>query len=226
MSEPKHEQIVTKHPIPDALEHEILHVIMRLARICSLVFRQTYYPMIAVFVLLNFTFLQNLSYNLRTMVLLEVALYTMLLPYLACSIFDRLTCNTVVARHLRARRQVHHFITYLGFVLCIFMLQRLRMPFFVVAYLRVAIAYQVACMFIGVFWNVSTQCAAAASVVGCIVSYSLLMDYNALLWICLAILMNGMVATSRVLMRRHTVAQVVAGSAVGLSSSVLVMFVL
>lgn len=215
----------TENQIPDVLEKEMMHLLMRIARICSLLFRQTYYPIIAVFVLLNFTFLHNLSRELRMMVLLMVALYTLVLPHLICKAIDVAAAGTFMDRYPRALRQVHHLITFLGFVLCIFMLGRLRMPFFLVAYLQVAVVYQTVCLLIGVFWNISMQSAAAASVGGCLLSYSLLMDYDATAWVCGATVMTGLVSTSRVLMRRHSVAQTLAGSLVGLLSSLLVMFV-
>lgn len=215
----------TEDRMPDVLEKEMMHLLMRIARICSLLFRQTYYPIIAVFVLLNFTFLHNLSHELRMMVLLMVALYTLVLPHLICKAIDVAAAGTFIDRYPRVLRQVHYLVTFLGFVLCIFMLGRLRMPFFLVAYLQVAVVYQTACLIIGLFWNISTQSAAAASVAGCLLSYSLLMDYDATAWVCVAIVMNGLVSSSRVLMRRHTVAQTMAGSLVGLVSSLLVMFV-
>ena len=215
----------TENQIPDMLEKEMMHLLMRIARLCSLLFRQTYYPIIAVFVLLQFTFLHTLSRELRMMVLLMVALYTLVLPHLICKAIDVAAAGTFMDRYPRVLRQVHHLITFLGFVLCIFMLGRLRMPFFLVAFLQGAEVYQTACLIIGLFWNISMQSAAAASVAGCLLSYSLLMDYDATAWVCGATVMTGLVSTSRVLMRRHTVAQTTAGSLVGLLSSLLVMFV-
>lgn len=225
MIDSKNSETSVENQIPDALEKEMMHLLMRFARICSLLFRQTYYPLVAVFVLLNFTFLQNLSRELRMLVLLMVALYTLVLPHLICKAIDVAVAGTFMDRHPRILRQVHYLVTLLGFVLCIFMLNRLRMPFFLVAYLQVAVVYQTVCLMIGLFWNISTQSAAAASVAGCLLSYSLLMDYDATAWVCGATVMNGLVSSSRVLMRRHTVVQTTAGSLVGLASAVLVMFV-
>lgn len=225
MTEPKERETGMEGQIPDVLEKEMLHLLMRFARICSLLFRQTYYPLLAVFLLINFTFLHNLSRELRTTVLMVVAIYTLVLPHLICKAIDVIVAGTFMDRYPRILRQAHYLVTFLGFVLCIFMLNRLCMPFFVVAYLQVAVVYQTICLIIGMFWNISTQSAAASSVTGCLISYSLLMEYNVVGWVCMSIVMNGLVSSSRVLMRRHTVAQTMAGSLVGLASAVLVMFV-
>ncbi len=225
MEETKEELSVT-HRIPDAFDGELLHLVMRGARLVSLLFRQTYYPLVAVFVLLNFTFLRMLSLRFRLVVLAQVAIFTIVIPYLLCLLFDHVTRNSIVDRYPRARRQVHHLITYACFVLCINILQHMHMPFFVLAYLWVAVTYQVVCLFVGVFWNISTQCAAAGSVVGTLTAYSLVMNFNAIWWLILCILICGLVASSRVLMRRHTVLQAVVSTWVGVLCGFLVFLLL
>ncbi len=222
----KEEPCVARRPAAEGGEEQWSHTVMRAAWLVSLLFRQTYYPLVAVAVLLNVSFLRLLSLQLRVVVVAEVAVFTIVFPHLANSLFDYATQRTVVARRPRMRRQVHHLFTYIGFVLCIQALQRLHMPFFVMAYLWAAVTFQVVCLFVGMFWNISVQCAAAGSVVGSLMAYSLVMNRNAVWWLCLAVLMCGLVGTSRMLLRRNSLAQVVAGMWTGIVCGALVVLLL
>ncbi len=204
-----------------ALDRELTHVVLMLCKVVSLLFRQSYYPLLSVFVLLNFTYLNMLSLQFRLAVLFEVFLSTFAMPQVGGRIYD-LLARRWHFKGKRQRAQVHNFLAYIGSMLCIHLLQAFHMPFFVQAYLWVTISYQVVCMLVGGFWHISTQSAAAGSVVGALAVYSLFMNYNATWWLCLAILVCGLVNTSRLMLRRHTRAQVIAGTWVGVLCGILV----
>ncbi len=199
----------------------LTHAVLLFCKGVSLLFRQSYYPLVSVLVLLNFTYLNMLSWPFRMAVLFNVFLATVLLPQVAGRIYD-LLARRWQRKNKRKRAQVHNFLAYVGSMLCIHLLQGFHMPFFVQAYLWVTICYQVVCMVVGGFWHISTQSAAAGSVVGALAVYSLAMNYNATWWLCLAILVCGLVNASRLMLRRHTRAQVIAGTWVGLLCGILV----
>lgn len=202
-------------------ERELTHMVLLACRVISILFRQSYYPLLSVFVLLNFTYLNLLSWQFRLAVLVEVFLSTVLLPQMGGRTYD-LFARRFHFRGKRQRAQVHNFLAYVGSMLCIYLLQGFHMPFFVQAYLWVTITYQVVCMLVGGFWHISTQSAAAGSVVGALAVYSLVMNYDATWWLCVAILVCGLVNTSRLLLRRHTRAQVIAGTWIGVLCGILV----
>ncbi len=212
---------VSRHA-SDSTGHDLTHVVLLLCKGISLTFRQSYYPLLAVFVLINFTYLSMLSWQFRLAVLAEVFLSTVVIPQLGGRLYDHFARRWHFGG-VRQRAQVHNFLAYVGSMLCIHLLQGFHMPYFVQSYLWVTITYQVVCMIVGGFWRISTQSAAAGSVVGALTIYSLAMGYNAVWWICLAILVCGLVNTSRLLLRRHTRAQVIAGTLVGVICGVMVV---
>ncbi len=208
--------------VADGMGSDLTHVVLLLCKSISLTFCQSYYPLLAVFVLINFTYLNMLSWQFRLAVLAEVFLSTVVIPQLGGRLYDHFARRWHFGG-VRQRAQVHNFLAYVGSMLCIHLLQGFHMPYFVQSYLWVTIAYQVVCMIVGGFWRISTQSAAAGSVVGALTIYSLAMDYNAMWWICLSVLVCGMVNTSRLLLRRNTRAQVFAGTWVGVLCGIMVI---
>ena len=61
--------------------------------------------------------------------------------------------------------------------------------------------------------------AAIGGVAGGLLSFSLIFNFNPVWWLCLVILLGGMVGTSRMILRQHTLPQVVVGFFVGLLCS-------
>lgn len=208
------------------LEGDLQHMVLFLSKAISLAFRQSYYPLIATFVLLHVSYLRMLSFSFRMTILVEVFFCTFGLPYIFGRLFDRINRRYQLITQRRYRSMVHNFLAYVGTMVCIHLLQGMHMPFFLQGYLWVAMVYQIACMLISMFWNISTQSAAAGSVVGALSAYSLLMDYDAIWWICLSILVCGLVNTSRMLLRKHTFYQVIAGTWLGFAASALVFILI
>ena len=75
------------------------------------------------------------------------------------------------------------------------------------------------CAMTNVWWKVSTHSAAIGGVAGGLLSFSLIFNFNPVWWLCLVILLGGMVGTSRMILRQHTLPQVVVGFFVGLLCS-------
>ena len=60
-------------------------------------------------------------------------------------------------------------------------------------------------------------------VIGGLVAFSALFDYNPVWWLCIFILIAGILGTARIILRHHTLGEVMGGFAVGLICSLLVL---
>ena len=87
----------------------------------------------------------------------------------------------------------------------------------------VALAIQMICAFINVWWKISTHTAAIGGVAGALVSYSVAFNFNPLWWLCLVLMMAGAVGSARMILRQHTLSQVVAGFLIGTACAILVI---
>ena len=87
----------------------------------------------------------------------------------------------------------------------------------------VALAIQMICAFINVWWKISTHTAAIGGVAGALVSYSVAFNFNPLWWLCLVLMMAGAVGSARMILRQHTLSQVVTGFLIGTTCAILVI---
>ncbi len=189
-----------------------------LARILSAAFHPNCYPTVAFFCLLNFTFLQMLSVLFRLHILAVVYLLTFAVPYVGVYVY-----------HL-ARGGHSHIVPYsinmLSYLMCFLFVWRLRMPSFMLAVLAIAVWVQCVCSVISVWWRLSIHTVASGAVIGALVVYSSLLGFNPEWWLCVVILVNGLVGSCRMILRRHTLWQVIGGTWVGIACGLIgTMFV-
>ena len=76
---------------------------------------------------------------------------------------------------------------------------------------------------INVWWKISTHTAAIGGVAGGLVVYSIAFSFNPIWWLAFVILLAGMVGTARMILRQHTLAQVVAGFLVGVVCALFII---
>ena len=89
------------------------------------------------------------------------------------------------------------------------------------AILSAALFIQVVCALINVWWKISTHTAAVGGVAGALFVFGELFGFNPVWWLCLVFILAGVLGTSRMILRQHTLAQVVAGFFVGVICSIL-----
>ncbi|EJX10294.1 hypothetical protein, membrane [gut metagenome] len=79
------------------------------------------------------------------------------------------------------------------------------------------------CIFANFWWKLSEHMTGAGAIIGGLISFSALFGYNPVWWLCLLILISGILGTSRLILCHHTLSEVLAGFAVGYISSLLVL---
>ena len=71
------------------------------------------------------------------------------------------------------------------------------------------------CAIVNVWWKISTHTAAIGGVVGAVGAFADIFGFNPLPWFCITILLAGMLGTSRMILRQHSLSEVVVGFVVG-----------
>jgi hypothetical protein len=72
-------------------------------------------------------------------------------------------------------------------------------------------------------WKLSEHMAGIGGVIGGLVSFSALFGYNPVGWLCLFILIAGILGSARIVLGHHTLGEVLSGFAVGLICALLVL---
>ena len=116
-------------------------------------------------------------------------------------------------------------LVYAFTVLIPTLLIHLHLPHMLTSILMVALIIQILCAVINVWWKISTHTAAIGGVTGSLIAFSLLFNFNPMWWLCLTIVVSGLVGSSRMILRQHSLEQVTAGFFLGLVSSFLIIII-
>lgn len=185
------------------------------AKVVSTTFRPIHYPLLCCFILYTLTPLSLLPLDFMLQQMVVMAMFTIVLP-LALSFLYR------YLRHLSPndmRRRHNRIVPYLIFIFCyivyLHMMHRAHMPYLLLSVLIVALCIQVVCTFISFGWKVSVHSAGAGAIIGALAAYGEIFHFNPLAWICMALIVTGLVGTSRMILRQHSLSQVLIGVLIG-----------
>jgi len=186
-----------------------------MAKVLSDVFRPSYFPFMSFVLLLMFTYLSQLPFMFKVSLLAMVYITTILMPSMGVYAYRKargLTRQELLLRHNRIVPYVLHIISY-GFLL--HLLNSISAPTFVGTIIVVSLLVQCVCTAITMVWKISMHSAGVGAIMGVLVAYSSIFNFNPVWWLCLAILVSGLVNSSRMLLRQHTLGQVLGGTLVG-----------
>ena len=123
----------------------------------------------------------------------------------------------------RKRRFMPFLLTITSYVFCLVMMHRLNIPWYMTGIILAALIMMVICIVVNLKWKLSEHMAGVGAIVGGLVSFSALFGYNPVWWLCLFILIAGVLGTARIILQHHTLGEVLVGFAVGLICSLLVL---
>lgn len=185
------------------------------ARVLSLIFTPFYLPLLCIAVLFMFSYMNALPAWYKWRVLFTVYLFTILMPTLLIRAYRKIQGWTRFELGQKKRRAVPYFISILCYFLCIEMMSAQNIYFFIHCTIFSALLIQIACIIINMVWKVSTHMAAIGGLSGGILAFTHLFIYNPIWWFCVILLLSGLLGSARMILRQHTLAQVVAGFAIG-----------
>lgn len=192
-----------------------------IARIFSSVFRPSYYPTLGTLILILFTYLSIFPMKFKLWLLSMVIIFTFLLPALGVFIYRRLHGWSSAELRKRHKRLVPYIINLCCYYYLMRILHTAHMPFFVTAIIGISLLIQVTCIIINLWWKVSMHAAGSGGVIGAILAYSFIFGYNPVWWLCLAVFVSGCVMTSRMILRQHTLGQVIGGTLIGIICAIV-----
>lgn len=196
-----------------------------MSRMLSDIFRPTYFPMVGFAILLMFTYLSLLSWQWKVCMLLLVYTLTIVLPSVGIYVYrtvHKLTQHDLQFRHNRIVPYCLHLISY--WVL-LSILDVLRAPSFIGGIVVISLLVQLSCTIITLWWKISMHSAGVGAIIGALIAYSAIFQFNPVWWLCLAILVSGLVNSSRMYLRQHTLWQVLGGTLVGFVCGLVGLFI-
>ena len=187
-----------------------------IARFFSTVFRPSYYPTVGTFILLNFTYLSIFPWGIKFSLLAVVYLFTFCLPALGIFIYRSLHGWSAFELRKRHKRAFPYIINICCYLCLMHIFYVTHMPRFLMAIVGISLLIQCVCVVVNLWWKVSMHSAGSGGVIGALVAYAAIFGFNPIWWLSLAIFVSGCVMTSRMVLRQHTLGQVLGGTLIGI----------
>ena len=197
--------------------------LIRTARVILAIFTPFSIPFLAFLILFLFSYLRIMPIQYKLIVLGVVYCFTILMPTLTIFLFRKINGFSPEDLGERKRRFMPFLLTITSYVFCLVMMHRLNIPWYMTGIILAALIMMVICIVVNLKWKLSEHMAGVGAIVGGLVSFSALFGYNPVWWLCLFILIAGVLGTARIILQHHTLGEVLVGFAVGLICSLLVL---
>ena len=196
---------------------------LRVARVTSIVFTPFSIPFLAFLVLFLFSYLRIMPILYKGIVLGIVYCFTILTPTITIFLFRKINGFARQELSERKKRYVPILLTIISYVFCLLMMRKLNIPWYMTGIIFVSLVISIICILVNLKWNLSEHMAGMGGIIGGLVSFSALFSYNPVVWLCLFILIAGILGSARIVLGHHTLGEVLSGFVVGLVCSFLIL---
>ena len=195
------------------------------ARIMSMIFTPFYLPIVGLIALFIFSYMSLLPMMYKLVMLAMVYLLTVVAPSLLIHLYR--LCQGWTSHELgrKERRLVPYIISIVCYFACFFWMEYRNTPRVISIIVVVALTIQMVCALINIWWKISTHTAAIGGMAGAIAAFSIVFAYNPVFWLCVVFIVAGMLGTCRMILRQHSLSQVVVGFLLGCIVGFMVLFV-
>ena len=197
--------------------------LMLTAKLLSMIFNPFYLPVLGMVILFLFSYMIMLPWWNKILILTVVSCFTILLPTVLINVYRHYQGWTHLQLSVKRKRAVPYLISSLCYLGCIYVMNSLHIPHLMKSILFAALVLQLVCAVINHWWKISAHSAATGAVIGGLLAFALIFDFNPQWWLCLLLIISGAVGSSRIILRQHTVMEVVGGSIIG---GILTFFVI
>jgi hypothetical protein len=126
-----------------------------------------------------------------------------------------------VQMETKQERVFPFLITAIFYYAAYFMLKKLDLPPIYYLVILGAALLVIVCLIINLWWKISIHLTSMGGMLGAFIGMSLSMNIEMNLIICFLVLVSGILATSRLILKAHTPAQVYVGFFTGFISMIL-----
>lgn len=206
-------------PTSETLQPSTVHPptseLLLAARIVSMVFTPFYLPMVGLIALFIFSYLNLFPWQYKLSVLVVVYVFTIFMPTFLIHLYRRYQGWSPIELGMKERRVIPYVISILCYFGCYYFLVSVHVSHVIGGIVLVGMAVQILCALINVWWKISTHTAAIGGVAGALVAFSFKFAFNPVWWLCFVLLLAGMVGTARMILRQHSLSEVVVGFVTG-----------
>lgn len=191
------------------------------ARILSSIFNPFYLPVVGLTVLLAFSYLNLLPWMYKLFLLFTFWLFTIFIPTMMIRFYRNYNGWSPIHFEKKERRAIPYLISIVSYLSCCYFMAAAHVPRFMGSIIIAALVIQMMCAAINIFINISTHMAAIGGVAGALTAFAFIFSFNPVWWLCLVIIVAGLLGTSRMILRQHSLSEVILGFVLSLICSFL-----
>ncbi|MCF0191859.1 MAG: hypothetical protein HUK05_00200 [Prevotella sp.] len=188
---------------------------LRIANAITILFRPFYLPLAGLAALFLFSVLNILPYSYRLFIIVIVWLFTVILPQVLIAIYHKTHGLQFLPFVSREHRSVPYAISIICYFSCYWLLATMNAHHTIKAVLIAALVVQMVCALINIKQKISTHMAGIGSFLGGLLAFSYIFYFNPVWWFCVVNLVAGIIGTCRMILRQHTLQEIIYGYLVG-----------
>ena len=201
------------------------HIIFA-AKALSVIFTPFYLPLVGLAALLTLTYLSLLPWTYKLFLVVTFWVFTIALPSLLIRLYRHYQGWSLFQMASKERRVIPYVISIVSYLLCYYVMAAVHVPHFMGSILMAALVIQVVCAIVNLFVKVSTHMAAIGGVAGALMAFAAIFGFNPVWWLCVVLVLAGLVGTSRMILRQHSLHEITLGFLVGTGCAFVSVLVL
>lgn len=198
-------------------------ILEKVSRLISGIFTPFMVPFIAFLILFFFTYLHTMPLRYKLIVLGVIYSFTVLLPVFVIYLYSKINGFPMSQLSEREKRYIPYLLTITSYIFCALMMYRLYLPGYMTGIIIASLITIILFTLTNFFSKLSVHAGGMGVAIGCIISFSAVFGYNPVWWLCLAILLAGIVGTARMIIGQHTLSDILGGFTLGFVSTVVVL---
>lgn len=199
--------------------------LIQIAKILSAIFSPLYASLWALFGLFAFSYLKVMPWGYKIFIVLLVYLLCVFTPHMGINLFRTFKKWTHWQLSHREHRHMPYIVTLISYTACLVIMTRMNVIMSIRSIVMTALISQIICVTINAWWKISTHMVGMGGLAGALIAFSFQYDFNPVLLLCILILLSGLLGTSRIILRQHSLAQVLIGFAVGFACAMTFILV-
>lgn len=187
----------------------------KIAQFLSNLFQPLLIPTYSMMLLFQVGKFAYLDITLKVFIVSSIFILTSIVPLAVIFVLKKMGVVSSIQLTERKERTVPYVFVVLSYIAAIFFLYRISMPNYIVSMMTGVVVSTVLIMFINFKWKISAHLSAVGGLCAAIIVVAFRMEINASVVLSIAILLSGLLATARIVLKVHTLMQTICGFLAG-----------
>lgn len=187
----------------------------RFAQLISYIFQPLLFPTYSILLLFqagNFAFF-DFRYKLYTT--FSIFVLTAIIPFIVVLLLKRMGVVSSILLNERNERTIPYIFAIFSYIAAVIFLYQIYMPLYIVTLMAGVLISTISIMLINFKWKVSAHLSAIGGLCAAIMVVSYRLAINPILLLSGAFLIGGIIASSRMILKAHTLMQTLSGFFIG-----------